>query len=91
MKLHFLESFFSPLFRPHTATVWDAGCSTSPATASCSFRISISFRHARGVPARGSRIPWPPSQRTGKTIAFNFSPKVNYAEVRAIEVTDEAK
>jgi hypothetical protein len=92
VKLHFLESFFSPLI-PAAASCRGAGCRVFDvtcngvlllqdfdifATAPGAFRPVV--REFHGLHPNGQ----------GKLL-LSFSPKVNYAEVRAIEVIDEAK
>ena len=91
VKLHFLESFFSPLIPD--ADCRGAGCRVFDVTcngvlllqdfdilqaASGAFRPVV--REFHGLHPNGQ----------GKLL-LSFSPKVNYAEVRAIEVIDEAK
>ena len=91
VKLHFLESFFSPLVPE--AFCHDAGCRVFDVTcngvvllqdfdvvqaAGGAFRPVV--REFHGLHPNGQ----------GKLL-ISFSPKVNYAEVRAIEVVDEAK
>lgn len=91
VKLHFLESFFSPLIP--AATCHGVGCRVFDVTcngvmlledfdifqsAGAAFRPVI--REFHGLHPNGQ----------GKLL-LSFSSKVNYAEVRAIEVIDEAK
>ena len=91
VKLHFLESFFSPLIPE--AYCHDVGCRVFDVTcngvlllqdfdvvqaAGGAFRPVV--REFHGLHPNGQ----------GKLL-ISFSPKVNYAEVRAIEVIDEAK
>ena len=91
VKLHFLESFFSPVIP--AAHCLGAGCRIFDVTgngllllhdfdifqaASGAFQPVI--REFHGLHPNGQ----------GKLL-LSFSPKVNYAEVRAIEVIDEAK
>lgn len=91
VKLHFLESFFSPVIP--AAGCQGVGCRVFDVTcngvlllqdfdilqaASGAFRPVV--REFHGLHPNGQ----------GKLL-LSFSPKVNYAEVRAIEVTDEAK
>jgi hypothetical protein len=90
VKLHFLESFFSPL-------VADAGCGGAGCrvfNVTCNGVLLLQdFDMLQAAPAfrpvvrefHGLR---PNGQ--GKLL-LSFSPKANYAEVRAIEVIDEAK
>ena len=91
VKLHFLESFFSPLIPE--AYCHDVGCRIFDVTcngvlllqdfdvvqaAGGAFRPVIREFHALHPNGQGKLL-------------ISFSPKVNYAEVRAIEVIDEAK
>ncbi len=91
VRLHFLESFFSPLIpaafcRGVGCRVFDVTCNgvmllqdfDIVGAASGAFRPVI--REFHGLHPDGQ----------GKLLLF-FSSKVNYAEVRAIEVIDEAK
>ncbi len=90
-RLHFLESFFSPLIpdsfcRGVGCRVFDVTCNGVMLlqdfdvilAASGAFRPVI--REFHGLHPNGQ----------GKLL-FSFSPKVNYGEVRAIEIIDEAK
>ncbi len=91
VRLHFLEAFFSPLIP--AANCHGVGCrvfdvSCNGVTLLQDFDI---FRDAPGAfkpLVREFRGLHPNGQ--GKLL-LSFSPKVNYAEVRAIEVIDEAK
>ena len=91
VKLHFLESFFSPLIAD--AGCGGAGCRVFDVTcngvlllqdfdilqaAAGAFRPVV--REFHGLHPNGQ----------GKLL-ISFSPKANYAEIRAIEVIDEAK
>jgi hypothetical protein len=91
VRLHFLESFFSPLIP--AAHCQGAGCRVFDVTcngvlllqdfdifqaASAAFRPVV--REFQGLHPNGQ----------GKLL-LTFSPKTNYAEVRAIEVIDEAR
>jgi hypothetical protein len=91
IKLHFLESFFSPVIpaagcRGVGCRVFDVTCNgvlllqdfDLLQAASGAFRPVV--REFHGLHPNGQ----------GKLL-LSFSPKVNYAEVRAIEVIDEAK
>ena len=91
VKLHFLESFFSPVVasascRGVGCRVFDVACNGVMLlpdfdvfqAASGAFRPVV--REFHGLRPNGQ----------GKLL-LSFSPKVNYAEVRAIEVIDEAK
>jgi malectin (di-glucose binding ER protein) len=90
LRLYFMESFFSPVIR--AADCHGAGCRVFDVT--CNgvmllqdfdvFQAAGAFhpvvREFHGMHPNGQ----------GKLL-ISFSPKVNYAEVRAIEVIDEAK
>jgi hypothetical protein len=90
VKLHFLESFFSPLIAD--AGCGGAGCRVFDVTcngvlllqdfdilqAAAAFRPVV--REFHGLHPNGQ----------GKLL-LSFSPKANYAEIRAIEIIDEAK
>jgi Malectin domain len=91
VRLHFLESFFSPLIP--AARCQGAGCRVFDVTcngimllqdfdvfqaAGGAFRPMV--REFHGLHPNGQ----------GKLL-LSFSPKINYAEIRAIEVLDEAK
>ncbi|MGO9494645.1 MAG: malectin domain-containing carbohydrate-binding protein [Terracidiphilus sp.] len=90
LRLYFMESFFSPAIR--LAHCHGAGCRVFDVT--CNgvsllqdfdiFQVAGAFhpviREFHGLHPNGQ----------GKLL-ISFSPKVNYAEVRAIEVLDEAK
>ena len=91
VKLHFLESFFSPVIasascRGAGCRVFDVSCNGVMllqdfdifSAAPGAFRPVV--REFHGLRPNGQ----------GKLL-LSFSPKVNYAEVRAIEVIDEAK
>jgi hypothetical protein len=91
VKLHFLESFFSPLIRD--AACRGVGCRVFDVT--CNGVMLLQdfdiFQAAPGAfrpVVREFHGLHPNGQ--GKLL-LSFSPKVNYAEVRAIEVIDEAK
>ena len=91
IKLHFLESFFSPLIP--AAGCQGAGCRVFDVT--CNGVLLLQdfdvFQAARGAfrpVVREFHGLHPNGQ--GKLL-LSFSPKVNYAEVRAIEVIDEAR
>jgi hypothetical protein len=91
VKLHFLESFFSPL-------IADAGCSGPGCRVfdvTCNgvlllqdFDILQAAPEAFRPAVREFHGLHPNGQ--GKLL-LSFSPKVNYAEIRAIEVIDESK
>ncbi len=91
LKLHFLESFFSPLIP--AADCRGAGCRVFDVT--CNGLLLLQdfdiFQAAPGAfrpVVREFHGLHPDGQ--GKLL-LSFSPKVNYAEVRAIEVIDEAR
>lgn len=91
VRLHFLESFFSPLTTE--AYCHGAGCRVFDVT--CGGVMLLQdfdiFQTAGGAfrpVVREFHGLHPDGQ--GKLL-ISFSPKVNYAEVRAIEVIDEAK
>jgi len=91
VKLHFLESFFSPLIP--NADCRGAGCRVFDVT--CNGVLLLQdfdiFQAAPGAfrpVVREFHGLHPNGQ--GKLLLF-FSPKANYAEVRAIEVIDEAR
>jgi len=91
VKLHFLESFFSPLIP--AAGCQGAGCRTFDVT--CNGVMLLQdfdiFQVAPGAfrpVVREFHGLHPNGQ--GKLL-LSFSPRTNYAEVRAIEVIDEAK
>ena len=91
VKLHFLESFFSPLIP--AADCRGAGCRVFDVTCNGvlllqDFDILQAAPGAFRPVSREFHGLHPNGQ--GKLL-LSFSPKVNYAEVRAIEVIDEAK
>jgi hypothetical protein len=91
VKLHFLESFFSPLIP--LAGCGGAGCRVFDVTCNGvlllrDFDILLAAPGAFRPVVREFHGLHPNGQ--GKLL-LSFSPKVNYAEVRAIEVIDEAK
>jgi Malectin domain len=91
VKLHFLESFFSPLIP--AAGCRGAGCRVFDVT--CNGLLLLQdfdvFQAAPGAfrPVIREFHGLHPNGQ-GKLL-LSFSPKVNYAEVRAIEVIDEAR
>jgi hypothetical protein len=91
VKLHFLESFFSPLIP--AAGCRGAGCRVFDVT--CNGVLLLQdfdiFQAAPGAfrPVTREFHDLHPNGQ-GKLL-LSFSPKMNYAEVRAIEVIDEAK
>jgi hypothetical protein len=91
VRLHFLESFFSPLVAE--AGCAGAGCRVFDVTCNGvlllqDFDILQSAPGAFRPVVREFHGLHPNGQ--GKLL-FSFSPKTNYAEIRAIEVIDEAK
>jgi hypothetical protein len=91
VKLHFLESFFSPLIpaapcRGIGCRVFDVTC--NGVTLLQDFDIVQAASGAFQPLVREFHGLHPNGQ--GKLL-LSFSPKVNYAEIRAIEVIDEAK
>ena len=91
VKLHFLESFFSPLIP--AADCRGTGCRVFDVT--CNGVLLLKdFDILQAAPGAFQPVSrefhglHPNGQ--GKLL-LSFSPKVNYAEVRAIEVIDEAK
>jgi hypothetical protein len=91
VKLHFLESFFSPLIAD--AGCGGVGCRVFDVTCNGvmllqDFDILQSAGGAFRPVVREFHGLHPNGQ--GKLL-LSFSPKVNYAEIRAIEVIDEAK
>jgi hypothetical protein len=91
VKLHFLESFFSPLIP--AAPCRGAGCRVFDVTCNGvmllqDFDIVQAASGAFQPVVREFHGLHPNGQ--GKLL-LSFSPKVNYAEVRAIEVIDEGK
>jgi hypothetical protein len=91
IRLHFLESFFSPLIPDSYChgigcRVFDVSCNGNMLLQD--FDISQAAGGAFVPVIREFHGIHPNGQ--GKLL-ISFSPKVNYAEVRAIEVIDEAK
>jgi len=91
VKLHFLESFFSPSIP--AANCHGVGCRVFDVTCNGvmllqDFDISQVVSGAFQPVVREFHGLHPNGQ--GKLL-LSFSPKVNYAEIRAIEVLDEAK
>jgi hypothetical protein len=91
VKLHFLESFFSPLVP--AADCRGAGCRVFDVT--CNGVLLLQdfdiFQAAPGAFRPVSREFHGLHPNGQGKLLLSFSPKVNYAEVRAIEVIDEAK
>jgi hypothetical protein len=92
VKLHFLESFFSPLI-PAAGLCRGVGCRVFDVTCN-GVALLRDFDIVKAAPGAFQPVVLsfqglrPNGQ--GKLL-LSFSPKVNYAEVRAIEVIDEAK
>jgi len=90
VKLHFFESFFSPLIAE--AGCGGAGCRVFDVTCNGSLLLQdFDILQAAGAfrpVVREFHGLHPNGQ--GKLL-LSFSPKVNYAEIRAIEVIDEGK
>ncbi len=90
VKLHFLESFFGPL---NPGTCRGADCRVFDVTCN-----GVALLRDFDI-SKAASAPLQPVIRTFKGLRPNgqgklllsFLPKVNYAEVRAIEVIDEAK
>jgi hypothetical protein len=91
VKLHFLESFFSPLIP--AADCRGAGCRVFDVT--CNGVLLLKdfdiFQAAPGAFRPVSREFHGLHPNGQGKLLLSFSPKVNYAEVRAIEVIDEAR
>jgi hypothetical protein len=91
VKLHFMESFFSPLIP--AAACHGVGCRVFDVTCN-GVMLLQKFDIERDAPGAFRPVVrefhglHPNGQ--GKLL-LSFSPRVNYAEVRAIEVIDEAK
>ena len=91
VKLHFLESFFSPLISE--AYCHDAGCRIFDVTCNGVLLLQdFDVAQAAGGAFRPVVREFHGLHPNGQgKLLISFSPKVNYAEVRAIEVIDEAK
>jgi len=91
VRLHFLESFFSPVIP--AAFCHGTGCRVFDV--SCNGRMllhSFDISQAAGGPFRPVIREFHGLEPNGQgKLLLSFSPTVNYAEVRAIEVIDEAK
>jgi Malectin domain len=91
VKLYFLESFFSPLIP--AADCRGAGCRVFDVT--CNGVLLLKdfdiFQAAPGAFRPVSREFHGLHPNGQGKLLLSFSPKVNYAEVRAIEVIDEAR
>jgi hypothetical protein len=91
VKLHFLESFFSPLVP--SAPCRGAGCRVFDVTCN-----GVLLLQDFDIVAAGSGAFRPMVREFGGLrpngqgkLLLSFSPRVNYAEVRAVEVIDEGK
>ncbi|MGD0156337.1 MAG: malectin domain-containing carbohydrate-binding protein [Terracidiphilus sp.] len=91
VRLHFLESFFSPLIP--AAFCHGAGCRVFDVTCNgVSLLQDFDIIKAAGEPFRPVIREFHGLHPNGQgKLLITFSPRVNYAEVRAIEVIDEAK
>jgi hypothetical protein len=91
VKLHFLESFFSPLIAD--AGCGGAGCRVFDVTCNGVLLLQdFDILQAAAGPFRPVVREFHGLHPNGQgKLLLSFSPKANYAEVRAIEVTDEAK
>jgi hypothetical protein len=91
VKLHFAESFFSPLLPAGTCN--GAGCRVFDVTCNgVALLPNFDVFQAAGGAFRPVVRTFTGLRPNGQgKLVLSFSPKVNYAEVRAIEVLDEAK
>jgi hypothetical protein len=91
VKLHFLESFFSPLIAE--AACGGAGCRVFDVTCNgLSLLQDFDILQAASGAFRPVVREFPGLHPNGQgKLLISFSPKVNYAEIRAIEVIDETK
>ena len=91
VKLHFLESFFSPLIP--AAPCRGAGCRVFDVTCNGVMLLQdFDVVQAAGEAFRPVVREFHGLRPNGQgKLLLSFWPKVNYAEVRAIEVIDEAK
>lgn len=91
LKLHFLEAFFSPLIP--AAFCHGAGCRVfDVACNGVSLLQNFDIIQAAGEPFQPVIREFHGLHPNGQgKLLISFSPKVNYAEVRAIEVIDEGK
>lgn len=92
VRLHFLESFFSPVTAP-SGICRGAGCRVFDVTCNgVELLRDFDIYQAAGGAFRPVVRTFPHLRPNGQgKLVLSFSPKVNYAEVRAIEVIDEAK
>jgi len=91
IKLHFLEAFFSPLIAD--AGCVGAGCRVFDVTCNGVLLLQdFDVLQAAAGPFRPVVREFHGLHPNGQgKLLLSFSPKVNYAEIRAIEVIDEAK
>ena len=91
VKLHFLESYFSPLIP--NATCHGAGCRVFDVSCNGVMLLQdFDIVQAAGGAFRPLVREFHGLHPNGQgKLLLSFSPKVNYAEVRAIEVIDEAE
>jgi hypothetical protein len=91
VRLHFLESFFSPLIA--NARCGGVGCRVFDVTCNgVELLHDFDIVNAAGGAFRSVTREFHGLHPNGQgKLLLSFSPRVNYAEVRAIEVLDEAK
>ncbi len=91
VRLHFMESFFSPTIP--IAFCHGAGCRVFDVSCNGSMLLQdFDINQAAGGPFRPVVREFRGLHPNGQgKLLLSFSPRVNYAEVRAIEVIDEAK
>jgi hypothetical protein len=91
VRLHFLEAFFSPLIP--AAFCHGVGCRLFDVTCNgVSLLKNLDINQAAGGPFKPLIREFHGLHPNGQgKLLISFSPSVNYAEVRAIEVIDEGK
>ena len=91
VRLHFLESFFSPLIPD--AYCHGVGCRVFDVTCNGTMLLhDFDIVQAAGGPFRPVVREFHALHPNGQgKLLLSFSPRVNYAEVRAIEIIDEGK
>ena len=91
VRLHFLEAFFSPIIP--AAFCHGAGCRIFDVTCNgISLLQNFDINQAAGGPFKPVVREFHGLQPNGQgKLLISFSPRANYAEVRAIEVIDEGK
>lgn len=91
VRLHFLEAFFSPLIP--AAFCHGDGCRLFDVTCNgVSLLHNFDINHVAGEPFKPVIREFHGLHPNGQgKLLLSFSPSVNYAEVRAIEVIDEGK